>query len=355
MHRTLTRSKSETNLTIKTGTGKDSYGRNYKMVDGIFLNKYGIDLDLYELGKEGNITKEDLTKKIEGVISNLGEGNHSLYSRTWHRINEDYWLNHLTIVQYTPLAESFFTTPMTKTPFPSLLPYDSIVKLLPERTSKLLPERLPTNLGLNWEIRKWRILEEMIRILGDSSGIMGITEMDNFYNFFYPALKILGYEGVFVPKTKSLGVVAGWYSEGCALFWNYRDFKLKTLETGNYPRTGDIYLIAILEKRLNNSQIVTVVTSFNNSNSDQEISNIIEKIQKYNLPTIIILDSNSSENINKIESHNFKHISGTKNNSIFYRKLNLISNLTTPHIDPYSLPNNRYPSHKFCLASKLSY
>ena len=347
MIRSLTRSKSE-NVKLNPKYREDSYGRYYEVVEtseGRVLNKSGIDLDLYQLGKKGEINPEDLKDKIESVIDSLGEGNHTLYERTWNRINEDYWLNNLTVVQYTILPEYFYTNSETKPPFPCLLSYDSILKLLPDKVEVSYLEN-------RWEIRKWRILEEIMRILKDSSGIIGINEMDNFYNFFYPTLKILGYAGVFVPKSKSLGLVSGWYSEGCALFWNQRNFKLKSLETGNYQGSNGIYLKVQLENRRTYSQLVVVVT---NLNSDQQVEKLLELTGDNQYPTIILVDSISVKTINNLVGNHFLRLSGGKNNSILYRQVNLISNLTIPDINLDNLPNNRYPSRKVSLASKLSY
>ena len=65
-------------------------------------------------------------------------------------------------------------------------------------------------------VRRWRLLEEILRTNPD---VLAVQEIDHFHDFFAPALAKAGYEGVFAPKQRSKSWLLGYYSDGIALFW----------------------------------------------------------------------------------------------------------------------------------------
>jgi hypothetical protein len=66
------------------------------------------------------------------------------------------------------------------------------------------------------EYRKWRLLEEILRVDPD---VLTLEEIDHYPDFFQPLLTSLGYKGLFQPKKDSPSTQFGYYSDGVAVFW----------------------------------------------------------------------------------------------------------------------------------------
>ena len=77
--------------------------------------------------------------------------------------------------------------------------------------------------ALQWENRKGKLLEEILRSGAD---IVCVEEVDHFPDFFQPKLKERGFEGIFKPKPSSpcLRVHGNSGPDGCALFYNVKKF-----------------------------------------------------------------------------------------------------------------------------------
>ena len=56
--------------------------------------------------------------------------------------------------------------------------------------------------------------------------IITLEECDHFPDFFEPALRKFGYEGVFQPKTDATGCESGFYSDGVGVLWKYAQLSL---------------------------------------------------------------------------------------------------------------------------------
>jgi nocturnin len=88
--------------------------------------------------------------------------------------------------------------------------------------------------------RKFRLLDEMLRFEPD---IIACEEMDHFDDFFRPAMKHYGYEGVFFPKLNATTLRFGpqFFSDGCAFFWRTSAVSLlehKTMRYKSVPGPG---------------------------------------------------------------------------------------------------------------------
>ena len=56
--------------------------------------------------------------------------------------------------------------------------------------------------------------------------IITLEECDHFPDFFEPALRKFGYEGVFQPKSDAPGCESGFYSDGVGVLWKYARLSL---------------------------------------------------------------------------------------------------------------------------------
>ena len=76
------------------------------------------------------------------------------------------------------------------------------------------------NWAMLWDYRKKSI---MLEIKNFDSDIISLQEVetDQFYNFFQPELKAVGYEGIFSPKSraKTMGENERKHVDGCAIFY----------------------------------------------------------------------------------------------------------------------------------------
>ncbi|CAM9698954.1 unnamed protein product [Discosporangium mesarthrocarpum] len=71
--------------------------------------------------------------------------------------------------------------------------------------------------SLDWEKRKWRILEE---ILAWDCDIITLQEVDHHEDWFSPQLERLGYRGLFVKKPDAAGLAYGsGLEDGCSVFY----------------------------------------------------------------------------------------------------------------------------------------
>ncbi|XP_078601372.1 nocturnin-like [Branchiostoma floridae x Branchiostoma japonicum] len=79
--------------------------------------------------------------------------------------------------------------------------------------------------ALNWDVRKFRILEE---ILTYDSDVLCFQEVDHYHDFLEPALNSLGYRGLFYPKPDSPALYCPNNNgpDGCALFLKKEKFSL---------------------------------------------------------------------------------------------------------------------------------
>mmetsp|Transcript_17001 Transcript_17001/g.20428 ORF Transcript_17001/g.20428 Transcript_17001/m.20428 type:complete len:228 (+) Transcript_17001:156-839(+) len=63
-----------------------------------------------------------------------------------------------------------------------------------------------------------------------------------------------------MPKPKAPGIRLGWYSDGCALFYNKRKFELVSSNPGEYKVGTQVFIICTLLHRASGKSIVVAVT-----------------------------------------------------------------------------------------------
>jgi hypothetical protein len=165
----------------------------------------------------------------------------------------------LRVLQFNALAEGLSSSPSAKTPF-------AVAEDLREPqgfggfTSILEP-----SIALDFSKRRWRLMEV---ILGGgiqdfekgSFDIIAMEEIDRFRGFFAPTLRIFGYQGIFMPKTRAPGVPLGFYSDGCALFWKSDLFGLVSERRLVYRVGTQVMILVTLRHRPSQHYIVVAVT-----------------------------------------------------------------------------------------------
>lgn len=116
--------------------------------------------------------------------------------------------------------------------------------------------------ALDWNIRRFRMLEEMIQHKPD---IICLQEIDHF-GFFERALGCLGYKGMFFPKPDSPCIYLPENSgpDGCAIFFKEGKFDLKKTESKVIEvwrvQSNQVVLSATLRSKLTGEEILVATT-----------------------------------------------------------------------------------------------
>ncbi|PIO61804.1 hypothetical protein TELCIR_16660, partial [Teladorsagia circumcincta] len=82
--------------------------------------------------------------------------------------------------------------------------------------------------ALNWEYRKMSIMKEIRNYEADIITLQEV-ETEQFRLLFQPELKVLGYTGIFSPKSraKTMNEEDRKYVDGCAIFWKSEKFEIE--------------------------------------------------------------------------------------------------------------------------------
>eukprot|EP00300_Choanocystis_sp_HF-7_P023370 c2355_g1_i1.p1 GENE.c2355_g1_i1~~c2355_g1_i1.p1 ORF type:complete len:936 (+),score=196.25 c2355_g1_i1:116-2809(+) len=124
----------------------------------------------------------------------------------------------------------------------------------------------PDHVLLDFDLRKWRIIEEVIQSECD---VCMLCECDRFNDFFAPVMAKLGYCGTFQPNCQSLCPSFGYYSDGCAVFWRQSVFDLIQASGLEDPPTA----LAILKHKQTNRPVVFACTYLHHSPLDPHDAN----------------------------------------------------------------------------------
>lgn len=218
-----------------------------------------------------NITNpDDVLRRIEDAKREQGRvGPCALYSRRWHSAPEsDEPINGVdrdserdfSVMQFNALAEGLSCGPSAKTPF-VVKSRDPKVKSESEKASFGGFSSIPfPKVALDFRLRRWRILEVILGSNRDALfDIVAMEEIDRYHGFFFPLLRLFGYQGSFVPKTRAPGLFMGWYSDGCALFWQ-PSFELVSEQRREYSVGNQVYMIVTLRHVATGHHVIVAVT-----------------------------------------------------------------------------------------------
>ena len=212
-----------------------------------------------------NTSKEDILRRIEeakAVFSDLGLGKSDLYPRFWENADKkqpgtsENDENVISILQFNTLAEGLSAGPDKEPPFGAKNVHENEKSVYGGFSAIPTPEVL-----LDFAVRRWRILEAILSPdLTNLPDIIAMEEVDRYRGFFAPALSCFGYSGVFASKPHSPGVKAGWYSDGCCLFWKETKFKLVS-ERKNEYRVGSQVAMIITLRHVSSGQLIVVAVT----------------------------------------------------------------------------------------------
>jgi mRNA deadenylase 3'-5' endonuclease subunit Ccr4 len=171
----------------------------------------------------------------------------------------------LSVLQFNALAQGLSMGPIP-TPFERDTDHDanSLKSIYGGFTDVPHPE-----ITLDFDLRKWRLMEVLLGAPSSTDSkpqhqcnkeqgchqdtanyvgydVIAMEEVDQFHGFFEPLLKMMGYQGLFIPKPYSPCVVSGWYSDGCAFFWKIGELELIKEEQYSYQQGNQVYLIVAL-------------------------------------------------------------------------------------------------------------
>ncbi|XP_034036912.1 nocturnin isoform X2 [Thalassophryne amazonica] len=117
--------------------------------------------------------------------------------------------------------------------------------------------------ALNWEERKFLILEEILTYRPD---VLCLQEVDHYYDTFQPVLTSLGYQGSFLAKPWSpcLDVEQNNGPDGCALFYRRSRFALLATAhlrlTAMMLPTNQVAIVVMLRCRSSGRSLCVAVT-----------------------------------------------------------------------------------------------
>jgi len=198
-----------------------------------------------------------------------------LYSREWDPQDGDTAGSHtgtFTVAQFNLLAEGLSVGPDVPKPFNGEDPRDG----RSQQDSgegyggfSSLPHR---DVSLDFSRRRWRLLEVLLGSRGEAPfELIALQEVDRFYGFFAPVLRLFGYEGIFMPKKNSPCVRNGWYSDGCCLFWKKDRFDLVSQRRVDYRVGNQLCILATLRHRVSGKAIVVAVTHLKASAANEKV------------------------------------------------------------------------------------
>lgn len=206
-------------------------------------------------------TPQDIQAKIAQVrnVQNSYR-DASLYQRKWDPKNVKEFhssgsTHSLKFLQFNMLAQGLSVGPPSQVPppfDPSFNRVDSAKTLYGGFTTIPNPE-----IVLDFDLRQWRLMEVLLE---DDFDILTIEEIDRFYGFFEPLMKIMGYEGIFIPKPCSPCVQSGWYSDGCALFWKKDKLELLHADNETYTVGNQVYIIATMRHTATDRILIVAMT-----------------------------------------------------------------------------------------------
>jgi mRNA deadenylase 3'-5' endonuclease subunit Ccr4 len=270
---------------------------------------------------ESYTSAEAVLKKIEEVRSGQGQhGRADLYPRQWKNaagypvsdelVNGEA-LKVFSIAQFNALAEGLSAGPDEKTPF-QIDPNNKHCQKDEKQTYGGFTSIPCPSVVLDFSLRRWRILEVLLKSGGDGPcDILAMEEIDRYRGFFAPMLQLFGFEGIFMPKTRSPGVRMGWYSDGCCLFWKKDLFQLVSEFRQEYKMGNQVMIHVVLRHRPTGKSVVVAVTHLKAQSNEQnemirskQIEELMERVEETvqrvkktddvsEVPTVIVGDFNA--------------------------------------------------------------
>jgi len=246
-------------------------------------------------------TREDVFRKIEEAKAvQRRHGPCELYPRQWEptaadddiingavngaRRKDDRSDQEFTVMQFNALAEGLSSGPCAKKPFivdADVDPYAQSDEKQNNNGDNSNSEggyggfsSIPCpEIALDFSLRRWRIVEVLLRSVRDGSlfDLVAMQEIDRYRGFFSPVLRLFGYDGLFMPKTRSPCVRMGWYSDGSCLLWRSDAFELLSERRRMFRVGSQVYIVAVLRHIPTGRSVVAAVTHLKASGGNEEV------------------------------------------------------------------------------------
>jgi len=237
-------------------------------------------------------TSTDVTPMIQELQAAVPASAPKLYSRTWATGSTQSTLTKyvpVVVAQFNVLADGLCGMDEKKGGFTNS-PEDS----------------------LNWDFRKHRLLEELLRH-GDPPDIIALEEVDHYADWFYPNLGSLGYDGKFLakPNSRCKASLNTSLEDGCAIFW--RKDRLQCLHTEfiNYEakaadgslaidKSNQVAVIATLQTHdgfVMNCAVTHLAAKKNQEGEEiraYQLGQLLDFLHKKGLPCLVATDMNAS-------------------------------------------------------------
>lgn len=129
-----------------------------------------------------------------------------LYDRQWAP-TPSRRIGSFVVMQFNVLAEGLSASPNATPPFPEGAQPSAWGGLTAVPCKEV---------SLAWRLRRWRVLEEILR---HSPNLVAMEEVDHFEDFWRPVMAAAGFEGRWLVKRNSPCLRLGYHSDGTAVFW----------------------------------------------------------------------------------------------------------------------------------------
>lgn len=224
-----------------------------------------------------------------------------------------------SVLQFNTLAQGLSLPPGHNPPFKPL--NESVV----DTTKSIYGgfNEIPhPEISLDFQLRKWRLLEVLLSQPYSTKAsntsqqelfdTISLQEVDHFHDFFQPILKILGYQGIFVPKPNSPCANSGWYSDGCAFFWNEREFELLDQDLFTYQdpdgnNYNQVCIVATMKHRKSNEVVVFAVTHLKSGKGTKQEVTRTKQVQQL-LEKLESIHTHENDSIQQISKDNIRII-----------------------------------------------
>ncbi|EKX40421.1 hypothetical protein GUITHDRAFT_113450 [Guillardia theta CCMP2712] len=212
------------------------------------------------------LNPESVEKRIRDAESAMSQTDEaSLLPRAWQQARKfiesmpEEQDKEFLAMQFNMLAEGLSSGPSDQTPYPgkengSWGGFSAVQN---------------PDVVLNWEYRRWRLLEVILTSLPD---LLGAQEIDRFPDFFYPILAQYGYTGLYCAKEKSPCIQFGHYSDGVAAFWKGDRFTCNWFERSQLQAGGPVLFVLLNERRDPEKDFLMVVTHLKSKSDETNLN-----------------------------------------------------------------------------------
>jgi endonuclease/exonuclease/phosphatase family metal-dependent hydrolase len=163
---------------------------------------------------------------------------------------------------------------------------------------------------LDWNKRRLRILSVIAH--ANFPDIVAMEEMDQFADFFYPAMFAKGYQGICQYKLDATGANYGYWSDGSCVFWKTAMFTLLADHSGNLGPSDPNPFVLLELLHVTTKQKVLVAATHLKSKSGlpeekrrtTQIHTIMTKIETFGVPLPVIIMGDFNTDPYTVKSEN---------------------------------------------------